>query len=186
MIYRFWLCVFAFLICMAIICYTADARVENPILFIGEVVKNAVDGSPLVADANGKLASGLTVLTTGQITATQNLSTTTLTQMTSMTLTTPAAGTYLVWFDASVQTGTGGNSITVAVFLNTTTTGETRTIQFPTATLIDSGYPHYIGLQAIPVTVSGSQSINIFWSTTASAAQQSTVLNRRLTALRTN
>lgn len=164
----------------------ASARVENPILFIGEVAKNATVGAPLVADANGKLASGLTVLTTGQITANQTLSTTTPTQMTSMTLTTPAAGTYLVWFDATAQTGTGGNSITVYVYLNTTASGESRTVQFPTATLIDSGYPLYVGLQAIPVTVSGSQSINIFWSTTASAAQQSTVLNRRLTALRTN
>jgi hypothetical protein len=158
----------------------------NPIAFIGEVVFNATKGAPLVADANGKLASGLTVLTTGQITATQTLSTTTPTLMTSMTLTTPAAGTYLVFFDCTAQTGTGGNSITVYLYLNTTASGESRNIQFPTATLIDSGYPFYVGLSAIPVTVNGSQSINIYWSTTASAAQQSTVLNRRLTAVRTN
>lgn len=165
---------------------SAQARIENPIAFIGEAVSGATLGAPLAADSSGNLISGLTVLTTGQITASQNLSTTTPTQMTSMTLTTPAAGTYLVFFDCTAQTGTGGNSITFYLYLNTTATGESRTIQFPTATLIDSGYPYYAGLSAIPITVSGSQSINVFWSTTASAAQQSTVLNRHLTAIRTN
>lgn len=137
------------------------------------------------ADAGHQHVLAVTVLTTGQITASQTLSTTTPTQMTSMTLTTPAAGTYYVDFGCTAQTGTGGNSVTVYVYLNTTATGESRTIQFPTATLIDSGYPFYIGI-SMPVTVSGSQSINIYWSTTASAAQQSTVLNRRLTAIRTS
>lgn len=164
---------------------SAQARVENPSLFVGEVVFGSTAGVPLAADSSGDLVSGLTVLTTGQITASAPLSTTTPTQLTSMTLTTPAAGTYLVDFDGTAQTGTGGNSITVYVYLNTTATGEARTVQFPTATLIDSGYPYHLGIR-MPVTVNGSQSINIYWSTTASAAQQSTFLNRRLTAIRTN
>lgn len=126
---------------------------------------------------------GLYNLTTGQITATQTLSTTTPTQMTSMTITTPAAGTYMVLFDGTAQSGTGGNSITIYYYLNTTASGESRTIQFPTATLIDSGYPYTMAMHAL-LTVNGSQSINVFWSTTASAAQQSTFLNRRLSVLK--
>lgn len=155
-------------------------------IFLGEVASNLTVGAPLVVNSTGKIATGLTVLSTGQITATQVLSTTTPTQMTSVTLSNPTSGTYLVWLDATAQTGTGGNSITVYIYLNTTASGESRTIQFPTATLIDSGYPFYVGLSAIPITVNGSQSINGYWSTTASAAQQSTLLNRRLTAVRTN
>lgn len=160
------------------------SRVENFILFIGQVVKNGTLGAPLSVDANGKLVSGIPFLTTGQITATQTLSTTTPTQMTSMTLTTPAAGTWIVSFGTTAQTGTGGNSITIYIYLNTTATGEARTIQFPTATLIDNGYPFSVSFVEIPIAVNGSQSINIYWSTSASAAQQSTVLNRRLSAWR--
>lgn len=155
-------------------------------IFSGEVASNLTVGAPLTVSATGKITTGLTVLTTGQITATATNSSTTPAQMTSMTLTTPAAGTYFVFFSGTVQTGTGGNSITVYVYLNTTATGESRTIQFPTATLIDSGYPLYIGIDLPNVVVSGAQSINIFWSSSASAAQASTILNRRLTAIRTN
>lgn len=155
-------------------------------IFSGETASNLTAGAPLVVSSTGKVASGLTVLTTGQVTSTITLSTTTPTLATGMTLTTPAAGSYLCGFDTYVQTGTGGNSITVTLFLNTTTTGIARTVQFPTATLIDSGYPFYIGLNMIPVTVNGSQSIQVFWATSASAAQQSSMFNRALTCLRTN
>lgn len=126
---------------------------------------------------------GLYNLTTGQVTTTQTLSTTTPTQMTSMTLTAPAAGTYMVFFDGTVQSGTGGNSVSTYFYLGTTASGESRNIQFPTATLIDSGYPFSIAMHSI-LTVNGSQNINVYWSTTASAAQQSTFLNRRLSAIK--
>ncbi len=126
---------------------------------------------------------GLYNISTGQITTTQTLSTTTPTQMTSMTLAAPPAGTYLVFFDGTVQTGTGGNSVTTYYYLGTVATGESRNIQFPTATLIDSGYPFTMAMHAV-LTVNGSQNINVYWSTTASAAQQSTFLNRRLSAIK--
>lgn len=155
-------------------------------IFSGETASNLTVGAPLCVSSAGKLISCPAPLTTGQITSTINLSTTTPTLATSMTLTTPAAGSYLCTFDTYVQTGTGGNSITIYIYLNTTASGEARTIQFPTATLIDSGYPYYIALPSIPITVNGSQSINGYWSTTASAAQQSSMFNRRLTCVRTN
>lgn len=153
-------------------------------IFLGEVASNLTVGAPLSVSSTGTVTSGIPFLTTGQITATQNLSTATPTQMTSMTLSDPAAGTWIVSFGTTVQTGTGGNSITIYIYLNTTASGEARTIQFPTATLIDSGYPSSISFVDIPIAVNGSQNINIFWSTSASAAQQSTVLNRRLSAWR--
>lgn len=155
-------------------------------IFLGEVASNLTVGAPLVVSSTGKVGTGLTVLTTGQITSTITLSTTTPTLATGMTLTTPAAGSYLCGFDTYVQSGTGGNSVNVFLYLNTTATGIARTVQFPTATLIDSGYPFYIGLNMVPVTVSGSQSIQVFWSTSASAAQQSSMFNRALTCVRTN
>lgn len=155
-------------------------------LFLGEVASNLTVGAPLSVSSIGKVASGLTVLTTGEVTGTITLSTTTATLATGMTLTTPAAGTYLCGFDTYVQSGTGGNSITVTFFLNTTTTGIARTVQFPTATLIDSGYPFYVGLNMKSITVNGSQSIQVFWATSASVAQQSSMFNRSLTCVRTN
>lgn len=153
-------------------------------IFNGEVASALTSGAPLVVSSTGKVATGLTVLTTGQLTSQPTNSSTTPAQLTGATLTTPAAGTYWVFFEGTAQTGTGGNSITVYVYLNTTATGESRTIQFPTATLIDSGYPLLIGINLPGVVVSGSQSINIFWSSSASAAQKSTMLNCRLSAIR--
>jgi hypothetical protein len=99
----------------------------------------------------------------------------------SMTLT-PIAGTYQVFFDTTVQTTTGGNSITFVVQANgSSITASSRTIQFPTATLIDSGYPFFCGSQANAVTVNGSQTITVFWSTSGGTA---TCLNRTLTVIK--
>lgn len=153
-------------------------------IFSGEVCSNLTEGAPLVVSTTGKVSTGLTILTTGEVTSTITLSTATPTLATGMTLTDPPAGTYLCGFDTYVQTGTGGNSITVYFYLNTTATGIARTVQFPTATLIDSGYPFYIGMSWKSITVSGSQSIQVFWSTSASAAQQSSMFNRSLTCVR--
>lgn len=158
--------------------------IRNPVIFVGETILGGTAGAPLAQSSSGQVASGLTTLTTGQITSTTTNSSTTPAQMASMTLTNPPAGTYWVFFDGTVESGTGGNSVTVYLYLNTTATGESRNIQFPTATLIDSGYPFYIGLNSPGIVVNGSQSINIYWSSTASAAQQSTMLNRRLSAIR--
>lgn len=161
-----------------------NSIVSQTNIFSGEVASALTTGAPLSVSSAGKVTTGLTVLTTGQLTSQPTNSSTTPTQLTGATLTTPAAGTYWVFFEGAAQTGTGGNSITIYIYLNTTATGESRTIQFPTATLIDSGYPMSIGMNLPGVVVSGSQSINVFWSSSASAAQKSTMLNCRLSAIR--
>lgn len=99
----------------------------------------------------------------------------------SMTLT-PIAGTYQVFFDTTVQSTTGGNSITFVVQVNASSVAaSSRTIQFPTATLIDSGYPFFCGSQLNGATVNGAQTITVFWSTSGGTA---TCLNRTLTVMK--
>lgn len=101
--------------------------------------------------------------------------------LTGMTVT-PIAGTYQVFFDTSAQTTTGGNSITFEIYNNgSAIANSSRTIQFPTATLIDSGYPFFCGSQANAVTVNGSQAITVEWSTNGGTA---TCLNRTLTVMK--
>lgn len=99
----------------------------------------------------------------------------------SMTLT-PIAGTYQVFFDTSAQTTTGGNSITFVIQVNgTSIAASSRNIQFPTATLIDSGYPFSCATQANGAVVNGAQTITVFWSTNGGTA---TCLNRTLTVMK--
>lgn len=99
----------------------------------------------------------------------------------SMTLT-PIAGNYLVSFDTYVQSTAGGNSITMGLYVaGTVVSTSPRTIQFPTATLIDSGYPFYIGIQGQIITVTGSQTVDIRWSTNGGTASG---FNRTLTLVK--
>lgn len=101
----------------------------------------------------------------------------TLATLNSMTLT-PPEGKYRFDFNMTVQTTTGGNSITVVIQLaGTSIAASSRTIQFPTATLIDSGYPFSLSTLAYDVTVNGSQAVTVAWSTTGGTA---TALNRTL------
>lgn len=160
---------------------------ENQVnIFSGEVASGLTAGAPLSVSSTGTVNTGLSWYTSGQVTSQPTLSTTTPTQLTGGTISAPPAGTYWIWFDGSAQSGTGGNSITVYIYLTSTATGESRNIQFATATLIDSGYPYAIAMHQPGVVLNGSQNINIFWSTSASAAQASKMLNFRVSALRTN
>jgi len=156
--------------------------IRNPIAFIGEYVLGATAGAPLSVNSTGGLQSGLPIYSTGEITASATTTSSTPALLTSTTIT-PPAGTYWVWFDGTVQTTTGGNSITVYIYIGTSATGSQRTIQFPTATLIDSGYPFFIGVQGFNITVNGSQAINIYWGTSGGTA---TMLHRTVTAIRTS
>lgn len=115
--------------------------------------------------------------------STSNATTTSATQalLTGMTVT-PIAGTYQVFFDTSAQSTTGGNSITFQIYNNgAAIANSSRTIQFPTATLIDSGYPFSCATQANGVTVNGAQAITVEWSTNGGTA---TCLNRTLTVMK--
>lgn len=99
----------------------------------------------------------------------------------SMTLT-PIAGTYLAHFDTYVQSTAGGNSITVGLYVGgTLNSNSPRTVQFPTATLIDSGYPFYVGIQGQVITANGAQAVTIEWNTNGGTAS---CFNRTLTLLK--
>lgn len=153
--------------------------IHNPSLFQGEQSFGTTIGAPLATDANNQLISGLTTFT---ISSTSTTTTTSATQgaLSAMTIT-PGAGTYWVTFNTSVQSTAGGNSITMGIYANGVLQGETQNIQFPTATLIDTGYPFFIGLHYPTATVAAGQTIIIEWSTNGGTA---TCLNRRLSLLR--
>lgn len=152
---------------------------NNPVLFKGEQSFGTTVGAPLAVDASNQLVSGLTTFTVG---STSNTTTTSATQvdLSGMTLT-PGVGTYWVTFNTSVQSTAGGNSVTMGIYANGVLQGETQTVQFPTATLIDTGYPFFIGLHFPIVAVTAGQIIKIQWSTNGGTA---TCLNRRLSLLR--
>lgn len=153
--------------------------VNNSVLFLGEQSLGTVIGAPLATDSNNQLASGLTTFT---VASTSNTTTTSATPvaLNSMTLT-PGAGTYWTIFNTSVQSTAGGNSVTMGIYANGVLQGETQNIQFPTATLINTGYPFFIGVHFPTVTVTAGQAITIQWSTNGGTA---TCLNRRLSLLR--
>lgn len=154
-----------------------------PLLPVAQAIpfNNATDGyTAIQVQAAIEEAGSGAHIDTLTVSAQTTVTTTSATPATygSMTLT-PIAAKYLVIFDSYAQSTTGGNSIVVGLYVaGTVVTGSTRTIQFPTATLIDSGYPFYIGIQGQIVTVNGSQAVEIRWSTSGGTASG---FNRTLT-----
>lgn len=153
--------------------------VFNPSIFKGEQGFGTTAGAPLSMDSNNKVTSGIPTFT---IAATATTTTTSATQalLNAMTIT-PGAGTYWVQFNTSVQSTAGGNSVTIGIYANGALQGETITIQFPTATLIDTGYPFFIGAHFPTATVAAAQAITVEWSTNGGTA---TCLNRRMSLWR--
>lgn len=92
--------------------------IRNPVAFIGEQVLNALPGVPLVADSNGQLASGLSVI---EVSDTANATTTSGTDalLTTMSIT-PSAGKYLIWFATTITSNNAGAAITVSLYNNGT------------------------------------------------------------------
>lgn len=131
------------------------------------------------ADAGHQHADTLGTFTIAS-TSTTTTTSATAALLAAMTIT-PGAGTYWAWFSTSIQSTVGGNSITIGIYANAVLQGETITIQFPTATLIDSGYPFYIGHHYPTVVVTAGQAITVEWSTSGGTA---TCLNRRLSLMR--
>lgn len=142
----------------------ADARVENPVLFIGEAVAGATVGAPLSSDTNGNLLSGITnteVTFTSAITTTSTASPAT-TVMTGVT-TTPAAGTYLVVFSSWFTQSTGNATVTICIAIaGTCSTASTRTT-LPFTGAVGGANGGVIGGTNAIVTVNGSQAIAIVW-----------------------
>lgn len=154
-----------------------SARIVNNILFIGEYILNGSPGSVLSISANGFLQFGFYELSTGNVTGNITTTSSTPSQVGSMTLTPVYTGLYDVEFETSVQSTTGGNSISCFVYINGSATGWTVGIQFPTATLIDSGFPTYLGCHAYLLSVTAGQPVQIFWSTSGGTA---TMLSRHM------
>lgn len=165
------------LLIIVFINHQAVGRVVNNILFISEYILNGSPGSTLSVSASGQLQNGTYELTTGNVTG--NITTTSASPVlvTGMTLTPAYTGLYDVDFETSAQSTTGGNSINCIIFVNGVTSGWTVGIQFPTATLIDSGYPFYLGCHAYALSVTAGQSVQIFWDTTGGTA---TMLSRHM------
>lgn len=95
-------------------CSEALGRVENPLVFIGELVKGSTLGAPLITDLNGKVASGLLVTS---VSATSSTTTTSTTDILINTMTiTPAAGTYMVWFHTTLQSNSNNANIFASIY----------------------------------------------------------------------
>lgn len=150
----------------------------NPTLFIGELVSGATAGAPLSADANGQLVSGIS---NSSVNATANTTTTSATDVliASMTLT-PAAGTYLVLFNASFTHSANNATITYTIYAAGAAVTGTAMVAEPT---IQGGLTPTLPFSQ-PVstsgfaTVNGAQAIEIRWKTSAATATSGTrILN---------
>lgn len=153
--------------------------VNNPTMFIGEVVSGATAGVPLAVDANGQLVSGLAVT---QAVATADTTTTSTTQVLigSMTLT-PVAGTYLAWFSTSLDHSAQAVTITVSIYAGgVQDTDSVRLAATRTNALGAQSLPNPLATEAV-VTVNGAQAIEARWSTPSGTA---TAHQRALTIMR--
>lgn len=141
----------------------------NPIAFIGEYILGATPGAPLAQDSNGQLISGLSVI---ELTATADATTTSNTPalLTGMTVT-PAAGTYMTWFSSSTQSNGTNCTQTFAMYVGGTIKSDSsRTIQpYDGGTLAAATATGSIAINGY-ITVTGSQTVEIHWSTAGGTA----------------
>lgn len=148
--------------------------INNPVMFIGEVVSGATPGAPLSVSAGNQLVSGVS---NQEVSATAGTTQTSATPavISGMTIT-PAAGTYLVMFSAWVTHNTASDTISIAIYAGGTQKADSvRTVTpFPpggggiggtAAAAIDL----CVATQGI-VTVNGSQAITIEWATSGGTA----------------
>lgn len=146
----------------------AFARVENPLAFIGEVVKGATNGAPLSTDANGKLASGIV---NGEVSSTSSSTCTTTDGVLNSMTVTPAAGTYLVMFSSDFNSTVAGLVITLTFNVGGTNSGVTQRkfMPFTGGTLTTGSQRIMSSLHAI-ITVNGSQAIAVHCATSSSTS----------------
>lgn len=144
---------------LAIFGTKAIARVENPLVFVGEIVRGGVLGSPLITDANGKVASGLIAAEISSSSASS--CTTGAGTLNGMTVT-PAAGTYLVIFSSDFNSPTAGLIITLQYDVGGSGLGvsQRKFMPFAGGTLTVGNQRITAGLNSI-ITVTGSQAITV-------------------------
>lgn len=162
---------------------TAEARIDNPRMFIGEKIFNATVGAPLSADANGQLVSGTS---NTEVSATANTTTTSTTDvlLNAMTIT-PVAGTYMVLFSTSMSASTGNQTTQFSIYVGGVQKADSVRLSNPgNATgllgLTFTPGEEVAGTQGV-VTVNGSQAIAIEYHTSAGTA---TVHQRTLNIIR--
>lgn len=154
--------------------------INNPIIFIGEVVKGDTAGAPLSSDANHKLVSGTS---NSEATATADTTTTSATYvlMDSMTLT-PASGDYLVWFSTTVEHSNQSVAVNVCVFVGGVQDLDTeRSPVTRTNAIGANASPSCVAINA-KVTVNGSQAIEVRWN--RATAGTATARERTMNILR--
>lgn len=160
--------------------------IYNPSMFIGEVVTGGTNGAPLSVSSTGKLAVGITTTSVNSTVDTTTTSTAaTHVLINSMTIT-PAAGTYMVWFNTTLDSNTNNANIFVALYSNSTIItgtemGATPQTQGGLTPSLNSKIP--ISTHAVSVTVNGSQAIEARWR--ISVAGTATAHTRMLSILRT-
>lgn len=166
-------------LCLAIIAHKSQATVFNPLMFIGEVVKGAINGAPLSADANGKLASGISNSETSSTTA--STCTTGGISITGISVT-PVAGTYLAIYSSDFNSANGGTVVTIQYQIAgaSVTISQRKFMPFSGGTLTAGNQRVVSGLNSI-LTVTGSQAITVNCSTSASTV---TTANSQLDIVR--
>lgn len=162
-----------------------SARVENPILFLGEVVKNGTPGAVLTTDLNGKLTSGYSAGSVGEASATTTTTTSTNADavMDSMTFT-PRAGTYLLWFSTDLSSATSGAVVTISFYAGGSqiAASQRKVMPYAGGTLTAGSQRIMVSTNSV-ATVNGSQAIEIHWSTSSGTI---TAANRAMQYLRVN
>lgn len=149
------------------------ARVENPVLFSGEVAANLTAGAPLSVSSTGKVASGISntpVTFTSTITTTAACSTLIPTTVLTGITTTPAAGTYEVTFSTWLTHSTGNATVTMSIGIAGTSQASMLRTTLPFTGAV-GGANNGVALSTNGiVTVNGSQAIAMLWCTTAATA----------------
>lgn len=153
--------------------------INNPSLFIGEVVLNATKGAPLSVNSTGNLSSGLTA---SEVVFSTNLTTTSTTDvlMTGIT-TTPVAGTYIVWFSNWLTHSNGNAIITQTMYVGGVAKADSIRASIPFVGALSAVTQDITAAMQGVITVNGSQAVEIRWKTSTGTG---TAHNGNLTLLR--
>lgn len=163
-----------------VFCTISQGRVENPLIFIGELVKGGVNGAPLITDLNGKVAQGIL---RGEVDVDGSINCTTtdavVTGVTIAGASLAGAGTYEITMSGDVNSPTGGLVATLHFETNGATTahGQIKIQPFAGGTLT-SGSQRMGYAKTMQVSLDGTNPLSVFCQTSTGTA---TVANSVLT-----
>lgn len=141
------------------------SRVENPSVFVGEVVNGGTNGAPMVVSSTGKVSNGLA--TKVETSFTSNITTTSATDVliTGMTTTPALAGTYLVIFSAWFTHSNGNATVTFSIYSNAVQSAGTIRTMMPFTGSVGGANNGMAGSTNGLVTIAASQVIQVEWHT---------------------